>query len=75
MADVATTSQPHPEDGLTYADHLSHAQMHGEACWLCDASGVPLFPAGHVYTHTCAGSAPLGWAVVTCHTHTLKEAC
>lgn len=40
--------------------------MHGTECWLCGADDVPLGPAGHVYTYTCAGSAPLGWAVKAC---------
>ncbi|MDH6710498.1 hypothetical protein P3T27_007248 [Kitasatospora sp. MAA19] len=49
-----TTHQPEP----------SRAQLQAKACIRCGREGGELVPAGHVYTSTSEGQAPLGWAVV-----------
>ncbi len=49
-------------------------QLHGKACIGADCGATAgLAPAGHVYTPTRPGKAPLGWAVVACPDHTLEE--
>lgn len=50
------------------AETLTDAQLHGKACINCGATSG-LVPAGHVYTKTRPGKAPLGWAVTACPTH------
>nr|WP_133995129.1 hypothetical protein [Streptomyces sp. 846.5] len=49
-------------------DDLVLARLHGLACIACGRAGVPLSPAGHVYT--CDGSGGLlGWPVAACPEH------
>ncbi|MBV6700640.1 hypothetical protein [Kitasatospora aureofaciens] len=52
--------------GYPSAAGLNSEQLHGRRCRRCGAEGTqdaPLVAAGHVYTATCRGSAPLGWPV------------
>jgi hypothetical protein len=53
----------------TLADDISPARLHGEACIVCGTTEPPLHPAGHVYTPSAEGGAPLGWAIVACESH------
>ncbi|WP_371481907.1 hypothetical protein [Kitasatospora sp. NBC_00315] len=63
-----------PLVGVPRFIEISAEQRLGRVCIEPDCGATAgLGPAGHVYTETCAGSAPLGWAVVACPTHAPEE--
>ncbi|MFJ9440335.1 hypothetical protein ACIRRH_00515 [Kitasatospora sp. NPDC101235] len=62
--------------GYPSAAGLTDDQLHGVTCRCCDGpatAGAPLTRAGHVYTSTGPGRAPLGWPVVAHPDCTISE--